>query len=59
MTDRDIADSIDKRNAAVMELERKYRFAVAALKRIAKPALGGKQQQFDAQMTLKELQEDK
>lgn len=33
--DRKLQESIDKRNAAVMELERKHRAAVEALKGIA------------------------
>jgi Mor family transcriptional regulator len=57
MADRQLQESIDKRSAAVMELERKYRIAVSALRRIAKPALGGKQQQHDAQMALKDMGE--
>jgi hypothetical protein len=38
--------------------QNKYRSAVSALKRIAKPALGGKQQQYDAQAVLLELGEE-
>lgn len=35
MADRKLQESIDKRSAAVMELERKHRLALEALERIA------------------------
>ena len=50
-------EEIDRIALRLALLERKHRVAVEALKRIAKPALGGKQQQYAAQDALREIGE--